>query len=719
MKEEDRILFPGLDEDGDWVANSRLTPSESKGTTHLLADPRPVIPVIFLPGIMGTNLRNKHTGERVWRPLNASSLTFGSGNWREAGWAAKYLMATAAERQRLLDPDTTEVDPEGKVYFRIDLNDMPGRPDEKRKFRLGWPNLRNPLPVKHDWERLAISVKEAKRRGFGTVMQSAYQPALANFEVALNRMLRDGELAKSWTQGDDMYGMQAPPVDYGDKYAGPQLAEDEVRKAAEYRFEFWAVGYNWIRSNADSAADVIDHIEEKIIPYYRDTLGAGIAENMKVVLLTHSMGGLVARAISGVHGYGRVLGSIIGSMPAEGAPLTYKMLRTGADSFAMKYIAQGQTGLHLAAQLSRSNGGLELLPSARYGGTGGGWLKLRRSGAGKGVNEDQLPRDGDPYADIYRSRSWYGLIPSGNAVALDFSATKNASEAGYESRGGDLDPFNDFDDKIDEVQDFHERIADQCPTPAYVHVGADSSGKRAAYEEVVWEATGNGPLRFEQLVQRRSRIRGTYAVAGNTPMPVLDPAQMPEWMSSPRQVPSSQRKHAAKLRRVFEDNLANQLEAGISLSLASANGVWGDSLNGRLVLAAVAPAPEGTRSPPPAPAQEGDPRSELLEEVVITAASRTPSVDDVYAEVAEKDGPGDGTVPRMSAIAPWGWGGVQAFFAVGDDGKSSAQGKKTMNIKGKRKPGYEHQDAYNDNRARWATMYSLVKLAQQASWGQS
>src|SRR5690606_28737686 len=155
---------------------------------------------------------------------------------------------------------------------------------------------------------------------------------------------------------DDMYGIQTQPAAYGDKYAGPQLAEDEVRKAAEYRFEFWAVGYNWIRSNADSAADVIDHIEEKIIPYYRDTLGAGIAENMKVVLLTHSMGGLVARAISGVHGYGRVLGSIIGSMPAEGAPLTYKMLRTGADSFAMKYIAQGQDRKSVVRERVRRGG---------------------------------------------------------------------------------------------------------------------------------------------------------------------------------------------------------------------------------------------------------------------------------------------------------------------------------------------------------------------------
>ncbi|GAA3926619.1 esterase/lipase family protein [Luteimonas lutimaris] len=712
MAEEEQILFSTLDEDGDWVTSTRLTPSGKEGKTHLLADPRPVIPVIFLPGIMGTNLRNKHTGERVWRPLNASSLTFGSGNWREAGWAAKYLMATAAERQRLLDPDTTEVDPEGKVYYRIDLNSMPGRPDEKRKFRLGWPDLRNLSPIKYDWRSLAIDEKEAKHRGYGTVMQSAYQPALANFEVALNRMLHDGELATSWAQGDDMYGMQAPPADYGDKYQGSQLVEDEIRKAAEYRFEFWAVGYNWIRSNADSAAHVIDQIENRIIPHYRELLGAGIAGKMKVILLTHSMGGLVARAMSGVHGYGRVLGSVIGAMPAEGAPLTYKMLRTGADSFAMKYIAQGQTGIHLAAQLSRSNGGLELLPSARYGGTNGGWLKLRRVGAGKGANEDQLPRAGDPYDEIYRCRSWYGLIPSSNVIALDFSATKNASAAGYASRGGDLDPFNDFDDKIDEVQDFHERIADQCPKPAYVHIGADGDKKRVAYEEVVWAATGNGPLRFELLVQRRSRIQGEYVPAGNTPVPMLDPAQMPEWMRSLRRVPSNQRKHAAALKKVFEDNLANQLEAGISLGMANANGMWGDSLNGRLVLAAVKPAPPAT-----APLQEdGAGETVQLEEIVITAATRTPGVDDVLVEVVEKDGPGDGTVPRVSAIAPWGWSGVKAFFAVGTDGRSSASGRKTQDIKGRREPGYEHQDAYNDNRARWASMYSLVKLAQSADW---
>lgn len=716
MADEEQIVFSTADEDGGWVASTRLSPSGKEGTAHLLADPRPVIPVIFLPGIMGTNLRNKHTGERVWRPLNASSLTFGSGNWREAGWAAKYFMATAAERQRMLDPDTTEVDPNGKIYYRIDLNSMPGRLDEKRKLGLGWPNLRSPSFIKYDWRHLAIKEKEAKLRGFGTVMQSAYQPALAHFEAVLNRMVHGGELATSWSHGDGMYGMQASPADYGDKNDGPPLTEAEIRKAAEYRFEFWAVGYNWIRSNADSAADVIAHIEKVIIPHYAELFGGSVAEKMKVVLLTHSMGGLVARAISGVHGYSRVLGAVIGSMPAEGAPLTYKMMRTGADSFAMKYIAQGQTGIHLTAQLSRSNGGLELLPSARYGETGNGWLKLRRAGAGKHANEDQLPRSGDPYDEIYRCRSWYGLVPANNAVALDVSGTGNAP--GYDSRDGGLDPFAQFDQKIDEVQAFHECIADQCPTPAYLHVGADGSKDRVAYEEVVWEAEGNATLRFDLLAQQSSRMRGTYMAVGDAPVPTLDQSHMPEWMRSARTLPSSQRKHAAKLRKVFEDNFSNRLEAGISLSVANATGVWGDSLNGRLVLAAATPGPMTSDKPAdPLPSNEeydGLPVT-MLDEVVITVYLE-PTADALYAEAAKKDGPGDETVPYISSIAPWRWSGVQAFFAVGNEGSSSASGKKTLNIKGKHAPGYEHQDAYNDNRARWASMYSLVKLAQRADW---
>ena len=34
------------------------------------------------------------------------------------------------------------------------------------------------------------------------------------------------------------------------------------------------------------------------------------------------------------------------------------------------------------------------------------------------------------------------------------------------------------------------------------------------------------------------------------------------------------------------------------------------------------------------------------------------------------------------------------------------------------KAGYDHQSSYNDVRARWATLYSILRLAQHANWAQ-
>ncbi|HIY70350.1 MAG TPA: hypothetical protein H9827_02675 [Candidatus Luteimonas excrementigallinarum] len=716
MMTEHRVVTGLLDDEGATGVQTLTSPSSTAEEMVVLADPRPVIPVIFLPGIMGTNLRNKHTGRRVWRPLNTSSITLGNGNWAEVGWAKDFFLATAAERRRWLDPETTEVDPRGKIHFRINMNKMPGKLDEKRRLRLQLPKLRSPTFINMDWKHLAISEREAYRRGFGALMQSAYQPVMANMEAVLNRLVQGGEICDSWSHGDSMFGMLADPAEYGEKKGATQLTQEEVRQAANYRFEFWAGGYNWIRSNADSAGKIIERIEKNVLGHYRKTLGESAAAGMKVLLMTHSMGGLVARSMIANHNYKRVLGSVIGAMPAEGAALTYKMMRTGADSMAMKLIAQGNTAIHLVAQLSNSNGALELLPTSRYGGDGNGWLRVRRSGAGKLENDDTLPKESNPYDEIYRSREWYGLVPERNGVALDMAGTQDA--AGYESRTGGLDPFAEFDTKIDEVKRFHDQIDGKCPSPAYVHVGADGHKKRLAYDEVAWNVESGVSVKFEGLFLRGSPFKGAlYATNSfneySSPTALdLDSQFIPEWMRSSGKQTVQQRRHATAMLNVFRANLENQMGAGFTLETANANGVWGDSLNGRVVLGLKADCP----SPPVDPVSYcSEEPAIVLDELVITAYA-SPIPEDILATTAEKSGVGDETVPYISAVSPLVWRGVEAFFAIGDEGSSNATGKKVWDIKGRRTKGYEHQDAYNDNRARWASLFSVIRLAQRADW---
>lgn len=70
---------------------------------------------------------------------------------------------------------------------------------------------------------------------------------------------------------------------------------------------------------------------------------------------------------------------------------------------------------------------------------------------------------------------------------------------------------------------------------------------------------------------------------------------------------------------------------------------------------------------------------------------------------------GDGTVPTDSAQSPAKAGrsaGVQASFRHGSKGKGARNTEK----------GYEHASSYNDGRVQWATLYSVIRIAQAADW---
>ena len=74
-------------------------------------------------------------------------------------------------------------------------------------------------------------------------------------------------------------------------------------------------------------------------------------------------------------------------------------------------------------------------------------------------------------------------------------------------------------------------------------------------------------------------------------------------------------------------------------------------------------------------------------------------------EIAPPDTPGDGTVPESSGAAP-GQAGALASFVHGQGHAGSHNDEF----------GYDHQDSYNDKRTVFATLYSIVKIAQLADW---
>ena len=193
----------------------------------------------------------------------------------------------------------------------------------------------------------------------------------------------------------------------------------------------------------------------------------------KIILVTHSMGGLVARAV--IHPamgnlQEKVLGIVHGVMPAIGAGAAYKRMRCGfEDPGLMSPLASitakvlGNFGPEVTAVLGNAQGGLELLPSQAYG---NGWLKVTH----KGQTLKALPQQNDPYEEIYKLRDkWYGLLRE------EWINPANHRRAG----------FGLTSELLDKAKKFHRDIANSYHDQSYGHYGADPS--HAAWHNVVWK----------------------------------------------------------------------------------------------------------------------------------------------------------------------------------------------------------------------------------------
>jgi pimeloyl-ACP methyl ester carboxylesterase len=530
------------DKDGRPLTTTRLTPESDTNTVAILQAPLVVIPIIFIPGIMGTNLQNLD-GTVVWNPPNMD----GVGPLANAiGQLIKYKFTNAAERQTALNPLTTQVYYSGSV-------DAEG----------------------------AISNELARIRGWGALSRSAYQPMISRLQKELNKIMEMGKIKAPW-DGDAL----REPSDYGEQKGQKALTEDDLKHAANYRFDVWGGGYNWTKSNRDSSLELIDYIEKTVLASY-----AKVNEKAdKVILVTHSMGGLVARAICNIHNYSKVLGVVHGVMPATGAAATYHHARCGYEGVAATIL--GRNAAEVVAVMGNSPGALELIPSAEYNG-GKPWLKL----GGLKDENPQLPV-ADPYDEIYKSKDWYGLIPQRNEYLLDpAKINTKAISADSESVEKKRTLRIIFDGKIDKVQDFHKEILKKYPKPAYVTYGDDAGQK--TWSTVHWKG--------------------------------------------------------------------DELFDYIALDAIS------DNQNGK-----------------------------------ISVGSKDGPIPLEFGKALE---PGDGTVPAVSGAAPSDFG-VTAMFRQGDQGTGNYV---KTNTKGKAK-GYEHQDSYNDVRAQWATLYSIIKIAKDANW---
>jgi hypothetical protein len=427
---------------------------------------------------------------------------------------------------------------------------------------------------------------------------------------------------KNWTAE---FGQDAPS-DWGAE-GGEALTREEILHAANYQFDVWAGGYNWLQSNRDSGAAIRDLIENTILPYYNEGKTVVVKDTPdgegnnqcsirrkkpnramaeKVIVVTHSMGGLVSRALTEIHQCDKVLGVSHGVQPATGAPATYKRMRGGFEGAEQVFL--GRNAADVVAILSQAPGGLELLPTADYN-DGKPWLKVRDKKAGVEIMP-ALPQNGDPYGEIYLSPAWYGLVPDGNLGLMNPAEQSVESEQSSAFWLNEALPRTALNKVVSAVREFHQAIEKRYKIPTYAHYGAQ--GERAP------EGSAGGLLGTGMLA---SKDRNTWGEV------------------------------------VWEG-------AGVGALSPDGIAIVDDDGNGKL---------------------------------------RTSG--GINLMIGEPDCPGDGTVPSHSGAAPRKAGITMSFaHGQGNPGRHNAAFC------------YDHQGSYGDERSIYATMFAIIKIAQQAHW---
>lgn len=395
MAEKTRPLKdPVPQEDGSLVVHSVTTPEsfDIRGRAYL--DSEKVIPVIFVPGTMGTNLRVRrdvplppnyplNPGDPAWRPPN--------GDIDALGYANQWSQRTPRERQLILNPNYVEVDDSGDL----------------------------------DIGSCSLEPRLMRERGWGEIFNGSYGTLLFELQSHLNMTfrldaLKQRQLRPAWQEV--IQAMQGDPLHRWGVRSVEPLTEVELEKYAQYQYPLYACGYNWLQSCGESAKRLEGRIND-IIAWWRKRHH----ECENVILITHSMGGLVARACA-KRIPARVLGVVHGVMPALGAPLAYRRLACGTecdnpandavDNYKAGKFADigGRRSEDTTPVLSVAPGALELLPNQLYPAP---WLHVRviRNSGPTGPRKTafdylHLPNESEPNPyNLYRNfEPWYRLI---------------------------------------------------------------------------------------------------------------------------------------------------------------------------------------------------------------------------------------------------------------------------------------------------------------------
>jgi pimeloyl-ACP methyl ester carboxylesterase len=440
---KERGQFARPDKSGYPTFEWTLTSSSITDTVKLVSGPFNVLPVVFVPGIMGSNLKTSQ-GKPVWR----LDTTLGV----PGDLVSTLALAEPGERQVLLHPARCEVDDGGAV------------PSE---------------PV-----GTIQSVAMYKERGWGTVGQGSYHDFLMWLEQELNPMQRNPAMWPDYFQAEATIGPVPPPntqpklppgirmgmkgEPFGAERPFQPIMSDDLIARGRFMFPVHAFGYNWLATNEDAASRLKTFVEK-----VRGEYNKGAFRCEQVLLVTHSMGGLVARACAQLPGMSdRIAGVVHGVMPAVGAAVAYRRCKLGMreEDFGAGLVI-GSDGQEVTAVFAQAPGALQLLPSQRYRPD---WLRVAPTKGQPALSLPKAKGDGtcDPYDSIYACRDkWWGLI----------------NEAWLAPSGGMPITWETYITNLNRARDFHAGLKTHYHPNSYVYYGADA--KQPSFETVTWRVS--------------------------------------------------------------------------------------------------------------------------------------------------------------------------------------------------------------------------------------
>lgn len=460
-----RRLTMEFDANGDPYYSTVCSPVNFKQGSLAVVPKRHVIPVIFVPGIMGTNLRggdnsDGYKNQPAWYPPNGVVAGIAEGSLRKN--------QQPVERQKQMNPDTTIVDTEGPIIMPSGIN--------------------------------TLSAEEAKRRGWGELHWDSYGEILTGLEIALNDRhdnvgRPDAKKMAVWTVAETLKKGEEDIVKTWNPIKGDTapLTADEFKHMGDYYYPVWACGYNWLQSNEESAERLVKKIDE-VLAWYNKT-GYFIPEG-RVIIVTHSMGGLVARRAAQQAG-DKILGVVHGVQPVAGAPVVYRRFRAGTevDSMfdipgAVAAVIIGWDAADITCVMANSPGPLELLPTKHYPTN---WLKVEKeigygyfnkvpeNGEGHRSLLFELPKS-DPYLEIYGKtvqEVWWGMV---DETLIDPAEMTKVNK---------LTPVGAYNMALRQAKKFHDTLGLYCHPNTYAHYGSDAD--QISFGTVHWTTKSEIP----------------------------------------------------------------------------------------------------------------------------------------------------------------------------------------------------------------------------------